>query len=119
MIVSFFRRFYTHFLRYFSFPLIGSLFFVIFTQSSIAAGLFLGTAASTLMIFNWYYNLENAQDEENGKVRLGIVTRFIIVIVTLFVWLRFPETFNIFAIAIGILLGYVLIVFHAVRELTK
>ncbi|MCD2138122.1 MULTISPECIES: ATP synthase subunit I [Salinicoccus] len=117
--MSFFRRFYTHFLRYFSIPLIGSLLFAIFTQSSIAAGLFLGTAASTLMIFNWYYHLEQAQDEENGKVRLGVVTRFIIVIVTLLVWLRFPETFNIFAIAIGILLGYILIIFHAVRELTK
>lgn len=117
--MSFFRRFYNHFLRYFSIPLIGSLLFVIFTQSSIAAGLLLGTIASALMIFNWYYHLEQAQDEENGKVRLGVMTRFIIVIVTLLVWLRFPETFNIFAIAIGILLGYILIIFHAVRELTK
>ena len=117
--MSFFRRFHNHFLRYLSFPLVGSLLFVLFTQSSIANGLFLGTLASTLMIFNWYYHLDKAYEEENDKVKLGTMTRFIIVIVTLLVWLRFPETFNIFAITVGILLGYILIIFHAVRELTK
>lgn len=117
--MSFFRRFYNHFLRYLSIPLVVSLLFVLFTQSSIAAGLFLGTFASILMIFNWYYHLDKSYDVENGKVKLGTMTRFIIVIVTLLVWLRFPETFNIFAITVGLLLGYILIVFHAVRELTK
>lgn len=117
--MSFFRRFFKHFLRYLSLPLIVSLLFVLFTQSSIAAGLFIGTFASALMILNWYYHLDKAYEEENGKVKLGTLTRFIIVIVTLLVWLRFPETFNIFAITVGLLLGYILIIFHAVRELTK
>jgi len=117
--VSFFRRFYNHFLRYLSIPLIVSLLFVLFTQSSIAAGLFLGTFASALMMYNWYYHLERSYDEKGGKFKLGTTTRFIIVIVTLLVWLRFPETFNIFAITVGLLLGYILLIFHAVRELTK
>ncbi|WP_052254773.1 ATP synthase subunit I [Salinicoccus sp. YB14-2] len=117
--MSFFRRFYHHFLRYLSIPLIVSLLFVLFTQSSKAAGLFLGTFASTLMMYNWYYHLERSHDEQSDKFKLGTTTRFIIVVVTLLVWLRFPETFNIFAITLGILLGYILIIFHAVRELTK
>ena len=117
--MSFFRRFYNHFFRYLSIPLVVSLLFVIFTQSSIAAGLFIGTSASTLMIYNWYYHLERSMDEEIDKMKLGTTTRVIIVVVTLLVWLRFPETFNIFAITVGILLGYILIIFHAVRELTK
>lgn len=117
--MSFFKRFYNHFLRYLSIPLLVSLPFVIFTQSSIAAGLFIGTSASILMIYNWYYHLERSLDEEIDKMKLGTTTRFIIVVVTFLVWLRFPETFNIFAITVGILLGYILIIFHAVRELTK
>jgi len=118
LIVPFFRRFYRHFLKFLLFPLILSLLIYLFTKSSIAAGFALGTIASIFLLWNWYYNLERAYGSE-GKIRTGTVARLLIVIVTCLFWVRFPDVFSIFGIAGGLLLSYIMIIFRAIKELTK
>lgn len=117
--MSFFRRFSHHFLKFLLIPLILSILIFIFTQSSIAAGLALGTLASILMSFNWLYHLEKSYDSEIDKVKTGTLTRFLIVIITCLIWVRFPEVFNILAIAAGLALSYILIMLRGMKELTK
>ncbi|MCG1009895.1 hypothetical protein J4760_07655 [Salinicoccus sp. ID82-1] len=115
----FFRRFSHHFLRFLLFPLIISLLIYLFTFSSFAAGLALGTLASIMLLLNWYYNLEKAYKTEDGRIRTGTIARLVIVIVTCLFWVRFPDVFSIFGIALGLLLSYIMILFRAIKELTK
>ncbi|AKG74794.1 ATP synthase subunit I [Salinicoccus halodurans] len=117
--MPFFRRFYKHFLNFLLFPLAISLLIYLFTKSSIAAGFFLGTTASIFLLWNWYYNLEKAYDSSEGKIRTGTVARLLIVIVTCLFWVRFPDIFSIFGIAGGLVLSYIMIIFRAIKELTK
>ncbi len=117
--MPFFRRFYKHFLKFLLFPLSISLLIFLVTKSSIAAGFALGTIASIFLLWNWYYNLEKAYDSEEGKIRTGTVARLLIVIVTCLFWVRFPDVFSIFGIAGGLLLSYIMIIFRAIKELTK
>ncbi|WP_411842639.1 hypothetical protein [Salinicoccus sp. HZC-1] len=117
--MPFFRRFYKHFLKFLFFPLALSLLIHLFTKSSIAAGFALGTIASIFLLLNWYYNLEKAYDNEAGKIRTGTVARLLIVIVTCLFWVRFPDIFSIFGIAGGLMLSYIMMIFRAVKELTK
>ncbi|WP_342665360.1 ATP synthase subunit I [Salinicoccus luteus] len=117
--VPFLRRFSHHFLKFLLFPLIISLLIYLFTSSAFAAGFALGTFASILLLSNWYYNLEKAYDSEEGKIKTGTIARLVIVIVTCLFWVRFPEVFSIFGIALGLMLSYVMILFRAIKELTK
>ncbi|WP_156823578.1 ATP synthase subunit I [Salinicoccus albus] len=117
--VPFFRRFTKHFLNFLLFPLIVSLLIYVFTTSSIAAGFALGTFASILLLWNWYYNLEKSYENEEGRVSTGTVMRLVIVVVTCLFWVRFPDTFNIFAIMAGLVLSYIMIMFQGIKELTK
>lgn len=117
--MPFFRRFYKHFLKFLLFPLILSLLIYVFTTSPIIAGFSLGTLASILMLWNWYYNLERSYDEENGKISTGTAMRFLTVVVTCLFWAKFPEIFNIFGIAAGISQCYIMIMYRGIKELTK
>lgn len=117
--MSFFRRFFHHFLKFLLIPLIICLLIFLFTKSSIAAGGALGTFASILLILNWYYHLEKSYDGDLERVKTGTLTRFLIVIITCLIWLRFPDIFNIFAITGGLALSYILIMLRGIKELTK
>ncbi|MFD2830677.1 ATP synthase subunit I [Corticicoccus populi] len=117
--VSFLRRFFHHFLKFLLIPLILSILIFAVTQSSIAAGAALGTFASILMNLNWLYHLEKSYDSDVERVKTGTLTRFLIVIMTCLIWVRFPEVFNIFAIAAGLALSYILIIVRGIKELTK
>ena len=117
--VPFFRRFSHHFLKFLLPLLFISLLIRLFTGSSFAAGFALGTSASILLLLNWYYNLEKAYDPGEEKIRTGTIARLVIVIVTCLFWVRFPEIFSIFGIALGLLLSYIMILFRAIKELTK
>lgn len=117
--MPFLRRFSHHFLKFLLFPLVISLLFYLFTSSSFAAGFALGTFASILMLFNWYYNLDKAYGAVDGKIRTGTAARLAIVIVTCLFWVRFPDIFSIFGIGSGLMLSYVMILFRTVKELTK
>lgn len=79
----------------------------------------MGTFASILLILSWFYHLEKSYDSDLGKVKTGTLMRYLIVIITCLIWWRFPEIFNIFAIAVGLSFSYILIMLQGIKEMTK
>jgi ATP synthase I chain. len=117
--VKIFKGYFKNFMKYLIILLILSIIAYIFTSLPFFAGLCLGITGSMLLSYNWYWNLRNAQLGDGGKVKTGTLTRMLIVTAACLIWVRFPETFNIIGILIGLLLTYALIFWRAASELFK
>ncbi|CAD2072113.1 ATP synthase subunit I [Phocicoccus pinnipedialis] len=108
-----FKAFLRHFVIYFAIFMLIFLAWYFITKSSIALGLILGTVISIFMAFSWYVNLRRAYDEDETNIRTGSATRIILVILACVIWYKFNEYINIFGVLFGLLLTYILILYHA------
>lgn len=117
--MKFFKAYFKHFMKYLIILLFLGIIAYIFTSLPFFAGLCIGIIGSMVMTYNWYYNLRNAQLSDGEKVKTGTSTRMLVVIASCLIWVRFPETFNIIGILVGLLLTYALIFWRAASELFK
>lgn len=117
--MPFFKRFYKYFFKILLIPLLLSLILFLITQSPIAAGIFLGTSVSGLMLANWLYHLEQAQKEGESRVKTGTVTRVLIVVVACLIWYRFQDHINIFGFIGGLSMTYILMMYRVFKEMPK
>lgn len=110
-----FKAFLKHFVIYFAIFIAVFTAWYLITNSSIALGLLVGTVISIFMAFSWYINLWRAYDSHTTKVRTGSATRVILVLLACMIWYRFNDYINILGVLLGVLLTYVLIIFHAIN----
>lgn len=117
--MSEFKTFFKLFLQYFIYLIL--IFFMIYmlTHSDFVLGLIIGTVASAISTFVWYHNLSKAINSDALYVSSGMGIRFLIAVMACLFWVRYPDTFNLLGIALGLMLTYVMIIIHGVNSLKK
>ncbi|MEE1108305.1 ATP synthase subunit I [Macrococcoides canis] len=114
-----FKTFFKLYLKYFLCLIILLAVIYIFYRNSFILGLIIGTIASAISSFVWHHNLLRAINSHALYVSSGMGIRFLIAIMACLFWVRYPDTFNIVGIALGLMLTYVMIIIHGVNSLKK
>ncbi|UBH08397.1 ATP synthase subunit I [Macrococcus armenti] len=117
--MSEFKTFFNLYLKYFLCLIILLAIVYIFYRNSFVLGLIIGTIASAISSFVWHHNLLRAINSDALYVSSGMGIRFLIAIMACLFWVRYPDTFNILGIALGLMLTYVMIIIHGVNSLKK
>ncbi|MCE4957591.1 ATP synthase subunit I [Macrococcoides caseolyticum] len=117
--MSEFHVFFKRYLQYFIYLILIFVIIGVFTKSSFVLGLVIGTVASAISTFVWYHYLSRAINSEGLYISSGMGIRFLIAIMACLFWVRYPDTFNIVGIALGLMLTYVMIIIHGVNSLKK
>lgn len=110
--MSVFKTFFKLYLQYFLYLILILLVIYFFTGSSFALGLIIGTIASAFSAFVWHYYLDRAINSESLYISSGMGIRFLIAVMACLFWVRFPDAVNIYGIALGLTLTYVMILIH-------
>ncbi|TDL95401.1 ATP synthase subunit I [Macrococcus carouselicus] len=117
--MSSFRAFFKYYLQYFLYLILILLVIYLFTRSSFASGLIIGTLASAISTFVWHHYLDRAINSESLYISSGMGIRFLIAAMACLFWVRFPEAISIYGIALGLTLTYVMIVIHTFNSLKQ
>ncbi|GGB12349.1 hypothetical protein ERX37_10530 [Macrococcus hajekii] len=117
--MSSFKAFFKHYLQYFLYLILILLVIYLFTGSSFALGLIIGTIASAVNTFVWHHYLDRAINSDALYISTGMGIRFLVAAMACLFWVRFPEMINIYGIALGLTLSYVMIVIHTFNSLKK
>lgn len=103
--------------RYLSYAAYLLAFFVLgwgFTSyEDVFLGLILGTIISFINLLFLFYRVKRAADaaEEGRKVRsVGMMQRFALAGLAVFIVFQFPDVFHLFSMIIGLMTGYIIIV---------
>lgn len=117
--MSVFKTFYKLYLQYFLYLILALFVVYLFTKSSFALGLIIGTIASAISAFVWHYYLNRAIHSESLYISSGMGIRFLIAVMACLFWVRFPDAISIYGIALGLALTYVMILIHTFFSLKQ
>lgn len=117
--MSEFKTFFKQYLQYFIYLILILLLIAMFTHNDFVLGLVIGTVASAISTFVWYHNLSRAIKSDALYISSGMGIRFLIAVMACLFWVRYPDTFNLLGIALGLMLTYVMIIIYGVNSLKK
>ncbi|WP_414045674.1 ATP synthase subunit I [Macrococcus equi] len=117
--MSEFRVFFKRYLQYFLYLILIFVIIGAVTHNDFVLGLVIGTIASAISTFVWYHYLSRAMKSDALYISSGMGIRFLIAVMACLFWVRYPDTFNLLGIALGLMLTYVMIIIHGVNSLKK
>ncbi|KAA1039254.1 ATP synthase subunit I [Macrococcus equipercicus] len=117
--MSEFKIFFKFYLQYFLYLILAVLVIFLFTGSSFALGLIIGTVASAISAFVWQHYLNRAINSDSLHISSGSGLRLLIAVTACLFWVRFPDAVSIYGIALGLALTYVMILIHTFISLKQ
>lgn len=117
--MSQFQTFFKHYLQFFIYLVLIFVIIGVLTHSDFMLGLVIGTIASAISTFVWYHYLARAIQSDALYITTGMGIRFLIAAMACLFWVRYPETFSLLGIALGLMFTYVMIIIHGVKSLKK
>lgn len=106
-----FNIIFNTYIKYYLMGIFVLLIVFIFTYSPFVLGLIVGTIGSLINTFTFEYYLSKAKAHDNIHISTGNIWRYLIAILACCIWYLYKDEINIFGVAIGLMVSYVLMIF--------